>query len=1429
MARPIVLNKEVMKLLENAPKQNMRPAIGSLIQRKILDVGCYPFPFMVNDENIPLDGRTIIVNGESVKLEVRPVIPLCSRNAYSSFEGDTNFDNGKIEWSNGIGYLRSNVQGVNTRVPRFAFDSALGLTYSAYSLYNPIFLGMDNTAPAEWIGLRDSILTDGSGVSGVSFGIGLTLDIANNVLFKAWSGFTFDLIASDNGQSGDPGLTFGFFPMSYYIENGGTYSSFFDRYEYLCLDQIFNSDRFSVVGLDSTSFWEGYGLSLGTSGDIKGEKLLLEAVTGGDNAGSVYLFSYPQDFNYEMLIEGITAGQTLSGRQLAVNLFKLASSPQLIENKDPRGGFVETMAMLLGTQQKTVTLQDGTTASLRGIDFKNPCSSSWVFNEGTELGRWGYEVLKIPIGGDIFIPSEPPDIGCNVPSFSDYITGITGESHGVVHPLSWMLWKGISSGGAVNSYKIAYMHNFTGEMDEMGVPVYDRLEGIHDYLCYEYEDSNGLISRTYYPLRPITSQWYSANVSPKYNEVLTDADLAKTYGNTLNQKYDTGYPFSFRTKAGSIPDPISLRSLESSGNILIDYDGMASSLNGVTGVMFPYMIPIASFAMDGIGENGNGDLVLSGEFDNFSDWSKEKFEIAGEIEFQKLYPYYADGVTSTIDHTSSVFPYSVGFSEKPNFKLFSWNALSKIKPRNLLSTENPQKIVKSSFGISETSDLYGRAEYISPNTVKINGEAVDVDPQNYPPAALPTIETRGLTFVRLENGNPIISPMDCGSYVNVVRYANSFSPLESQQPGAFGITATKELIARLTLGADTKNLLEFDPDKIPDNGEQNFSRDGVLTPNTSGNFFDSGKNLLFTTPNDGQNLSVFDVPYYLTASEYFNKYVNNNTISTWWENVDLFNLALATDFIPDGNEGFAFDITQRLINPGAALWPSRTGFRDFYTVDDTEGGAGQFIGGVRQALNDGLHPGFVYRVFTTNAIQQLGSVVETECIQTWRSGGIPCHEIPLLWTNLRTNGGIYNSYFSGSTGCDFVGFEFSKEEFNDKKGNDFFGKCAVEVIQGQLGGMRFAYDDYFYSPLPTGGTNPYFLFQNTNCSGGGLINDPPLGATLTEFGLRFAQSIKIAEQKSTDLSDNRAVRDDLFAFTGNTASLDGSGNDIGNTLVSDWLQEKMSTIFEYFNLNRTTGTDDLAVVDSVLTDIYPTSFPQYKSSFGQAGTYSLWAIKPACVEEWTPECSSLATQLSSGISQRLTSFGSQNQMFDYNEFNQGVAASQSSSRRSLNEYSNELNTTINNGFVPQTMSDIVPQNEGFISSIRTLYIEPLGLATNVLATEAQAVPRATIASTVFGKLTTVIDSSGFIRDVNQITFESGLGMKILGDNTTGNLTFSITGLTVGSLEDVSIGSSGPQQGDILVYDGELAKWVNRPFADVVQPFLAGFTGFTGSF
>jgi hypothetical protein len=214
----------------------------------------------------------------------------------------------------------------------------------------------------------------------------------------------------------------------------------------------------------------------------------------------------------------------------------------------------------------------------------------------------------------------------------------------------------------------------------------------------------------------------------------------------------------------------------------------------------------------------------------------------------------------------------------------------------------------------------------------------------------------------------------------------------------------------------------------------------------------------------------------------------------------------------------------------------------------------------------------------------------------------------------------------------------------------------------------------------------------------------------------------------------------------------------------------------------------------------------------------LWAVKPACVEEWTPQCAELAQLLSNSTDFRRAAYAPSSVLFRDQDYNSDIPQDLRTNRITVAQTSvpSGANTTI------LTSNDIVPQNEGFLGAFRTVYVEPLGLAENVLASEAQEVPRATISSTVLGKISTIIDSSGFLRDVNVITFESGYGTKILGDNTTGSITISVEGVTLGSLEDTEI--SGATTGDILVYDAAQGKWINRPFADVLQPFLVGFTG-----
>jgi hypothetical protein len=38
--RPYVINANVIKLLNSAPVPNMRPSLGSFVQRKTIDIGC---------------------------------------------------------------------------------------------------------------------------------------------------------------------------------------------------------------------------------------------------------------------------------------------------------------------------------------------------------------------------------------------------------------------------------------------------------------------------------------------------------------------------------------------------------------------------------------------------------------------------------------------------------------------------------------------------------------------------------------------------------------------------------------------------------------------------------------------------------------------------------------------------------------------------------------------------------------------------------------------------------------------------------------------------------------------------------------------------------------------------------------------------------------------------------------------------------------------------------------------------------------------------------------------------------------------------------------------------------------------------------------------------------------------------------------------
>ena len=1428
--RPYVINGNSLKILLSAPVTDMRPSLGSLVQRQTIDIGCYPFPFMVNEENIPLDGRTVVVNGESVRLETRTVPGWCSENAYAKYPGDPTYNNGKIVWVGNRGFIKSNISTNDTTVERFTFNPAVGVSYPNSGLYNTAFIGMDGTVPVEWRTIRDIAYGPGGFDNGVSFSFGETYNIANNVLFKAWAGLTYEDITVPSTVGGP---TFAIRPLLEYNLLGGTFSPFFDRYNYGCLEQIFNSERFAVIGINPNEFWEGTGVSFGASGGLSGALFFLNALTGGDNAGSYFVFKEP-DFPYSELTKGATTGTTLSGKQLALNLYSFGTENPFLGPGDPVGGFVDTMALLLGTSQKIANLTGGATASLRALDFNNPCSASWVYRDDTELGRWGYQVTKIPIGEDLFDPGPPPEIGCNVNDFIDYIKGTTGINNGIVHPLSWMFWKGISSGGAVSEYRLGYMHDYIGE-DEVGTPLYTQLEGIHDYLCYEYQDPDGIVTRQYYPIRPITSQWYNSQVRPRYNSLLQNGVEARDLGGTLDKKYDTGFPLSFRdTESTSSFNDISLRVLdegipgqEDAFGVTIDFPE-ATSLNGVTGVMFPYLIPIASNAMQGIGP-GNGDVQIGGEFGKFAEWLKQKFNVT-QGDISSLYQYYADGVSSAADFTQSTtapFTSQQGTPPVPDFRLFSWNLLSKIRARNLLDLA---KEVKSSFQLSsDNRDFYGAANYRSPTTIRLDGSQLEIQPEKFPPYALPSGFGQGLTYPRLEGESTVVVPLDCGSFVNVVRYANVVSPIDG------GLTASRELIADVALGGDLKSLAEVEAlnggavGEIDNNITNNFRRNGG--PNISQNFYTNdatnGSNFFFTTNSDDPTRGVFSHRYYLTAAEYLEKYGENGgqqTNKTWWENVDIRNLMIETGYFdPDteteeqGKLDLSGAIAQPLVLGGNWSDPQQTsdfGFRNGSYVS-----AEDIIPGILAALNDRVHPAFIFRILTTSIFQDLA--IEDTCLANWRSGGVPCHELQSVKNALRDPNRIYGSYFSGDVQCGNVGIEFDKDQFEANKGKDIFGRCMIRVIPGQLGGAIYAYNQPYFSPFPKDvTTNPYFKYQNQNCAGAAGISDPPTNAALSSFGIQFAEVLKIVEEKTTDLNDRVAVRDELFAYTGNTASgtIDGSDNNVGATGVAQWLNGKLESILSYYNRNRNQQTAEIEQVDAMLSALYGQRFDTYKSELANLSQYRLWAVKPACVEEWTPQCAELAQLLSNSTDFRRAAFAPSSVLFRDQDYNSDIPQDLRTNRITVAQTSvpSGANTTI------LTSNDIVPQNEGFLGAFRTVYVEPLGLAENVLASEAQAVPRATISSTVLGKISTIIDSSGFLRDVNVVTFESGYGTKILGDNTTGSITISVEGLTLGSLEDVGI--TGATSGDILIFDGESGRWINRPFADVLQPFLVGFTG-----
>ena len=1446
--RPYVVNAYVINLLNAAPVKSMRPSLGSLVQRKTIDIGCYPYPFMVNSDNIPLDGRTI----GGVKLETRPVPYWCSENTYAKIYGDTTYNNGRVVWSGKTGYFRSTVAGNEAlSIPAFGFDTNLGVTFSTIRI-NSAFIGLDKTVPQEWIDTKNAVFGAES-VDSVEFGEGLTYTIANNILFKAWTGLTFAEISRDIG-----GITYGFQRMQEFNRQGGTYSPLLDRYNYGCLEQIFNSEKFSFISVDPNAFWEGFGASYGVGGGMSGEVFLLNALTGGINSGSYYVESTGSnnDFFVQEILGGVSGGNTLSGKQLALNLYGIGGELPFLGIKDPVGGFVDTMALLLGTNQKFVILATGGTASLRALDFNNPCSASFVYREDTELGRWGYEVEKIGVGSDQFVPPTGDAIGCNVNTFLEYLSGPTSAAHGIVHPASWMFWKGLATDGAITNYAEGFIHDLVGTTTDPENPngdpilIYNKLEGIHDHLCYEYY-KNGLKNRVYYPLRPMSGKYYDDNISPSFDLNIDGGEQAQLFGATLDRRHDTEFVDEFKGD-GSITDEVSLRSLGLGGQISISTANQGG-LNAMNGIVFPYFIPLASFGMRGMSILGNGDIDISGEFNNFEPWSKSLFNVDNTSTKNQFYQYYADGVSSDADFTipqSAPFTTGVAGNPPPNMRLYSWNALSKIRPFE----HDTSNVVTSSFKYVNNdngADGLGDAIYTPTDissSLSLDGTAVNVNALAYPPSALPTSEELGITW------NPIESTtigLDCGSFVNVIRVVNTRTPDEG------GLVAHRKLISNIVMGATEKSLSEFEQPNSGSieatNDSKNFERATTSTvPNTAGDFFSTTNrgvgNFFFVTPTSGEPLAVFESPYYLSALEYFQKYVETGGEFTWWENIDmaaLISSLQAGEFNFNTIDDLIVDVSQNLLFPAddSSNWLGAAGFHSsgYDPFTDTTNAEGNEIPGVRVALEvDGIHPAMLYRLMTTDAIEVLGTEIEDNCIRTWRSDGVPCHLIPAVLDRLKTSDGVYNSYFQGSTGCSQFGNLFAVEDFATNKGKDFFGQCMIgtSTFGGQVF-ARYAYGNAYYSPLdPLLDPNPWASFQNRECGEGTFIADPPTAAALTTFGAQFAEVVALVEGKGVNLEDPLYVRDTIFAFDGSTASINGTSNAVVNK-VSVWLQGKLESVMEYYNANRESeNTTILDKIEIVMNTLYPTKFPAYKTSFDNSSTYKLWAIKPKCVGEWSQECIDQANLLYFTPAQRMASFAPDGQMFDDNVFNGDVAPEnrtiQPPSLQSIIPTTGS-NTTI------LTTDDIVPVNEGFLGAFQTIFIEPLGLATRVLATEAQEVPRATIRSTVFGNLTTVIDSSGFLRDVNLITFESGFGTKILGNSAGNSINISVDGLSLGSMTDTMF-SETFADGDILSYDVINSKWVNRSmydlhdmhsgmdytFSGATAP-LFGFTGSSGSY
>jgi len=1383
--RPLVINAKVINLLNAAPVRNLRPALGSLIQRKTLDVGCYPFPFMVNEQNVPLDGR--VVGG--VTLDTRPVPYWCSENAYATKYGDATYNNGDIVWSGGAGGIKQKGTGNSgIIIPNaFRYDSVLGVTYPTRRV-NMSFVGMEETVPVEWENLKNAYYAGGVTFTGED---GVTLGIASNVLFKVWTGLTFEQRTIVGGS----GVTYVLKPMSNYILGGGTYSQSLALYNYQCLDQIFNSPFITQVGGDPNTFWEGsgYGLSFGVSAGTTGELFLLNAVYAGNNpnlAGSYYLENAGScaDFPYSQFFLGATAGSTFSGRQLAINMAGAGGVVPFLRADEPYPGrsFIDTMALILGTNQTVVTLVTGGTASIRSIDFNNPCSSSLLYREDTELGRWGYDIERINLEYQTTPPPIPTDFGCHIGSFIEYMSGPTAIQNGLYHPLSLMFWRQISSGTDVQGT----INDYVGDDPLSSEPVINKLEGIHDYLCYEYYSGSTLESRVYYPIRPITKQWYDSNFIPAYNSNGGgDSETVGGFGTTLENKFSVGFPEAFRGD-GSVNDPISLKYLEenpTNTNTNFDFVG-TSSLTGVTGVAFPYMIPIFTYGMKGI---PNKTLDIQGEFQNFeSSWNRDLFGVGDESLNSELYPYYADGVSSGADFRSdAISPYNFETLDgKHNFRLYSWDALNKISPND--TSGSP---VRSSFSALPEGDGLGRLTYKQTGAnqrIEMDGTEVSVDPLLFPPAVLPSEPISGLKVNGINLG--------CDAYVNLVRYANSVS-LDNTTPG---LTAKRVLLASKDLSDSTQTFAEFEGgSEFLDDPQQVFTRTGDA-PNASNNFYtpvpdsgdlSSGGNFFFRTA--GSTLTVFGGSYYLTPSDYVTKYVGGTEFAgNWWENVSV---------PPDQIDGIAALISELLSapNPGD-VWSSDTTTNLFKgSPYNFESEAPNGTGGIAAALGgeNRLHPAFVYRLLTSSALGSNPFYTES-CLESWSYGGTPCHKVPDIIEPFYSG---FDSYFgSGATGCG----QYGQDEVDENSYLDFFYRCRLgdDVFSERV----YAYSAAYFNP----GLNSLYSYQNEGCNtSGGGIPDPPAGATLTPFGLTFASALAAVAGTDINFGDQSqtgrlAVRN-VFGFSGNTATTlpNGSNNSVG-TPVSQWLQEKLESLFEFYNENYpATDAPTRAKVEKVnrfFTALYGQDFTDYEAGLQNSKTYKLWAIKPRCLEEMDADCLALARQLLNNTQTAAATDGGNYIFRDPKPPVDKLTRQKISDLQRSNISPNR----------PITTSDITPTNDGFLSAFQTIYVEPLGKAPNVLATQAQAVSRATIRSTVFGKLISVIDSRGMLRDANVITLESGFGTKITGSSGGNAITISVEGLSLGSLNDVS--SVAATDGDVLSYDLVNARWINRSLYDL---------------